>query len=96
MSIETIKKDLTPVFKQYGVTRASIFGSVARGEDTPESDIDVLVDLRRPFSLTRFVALKRGLEAALKKPVDVVEYDAIKPAFARHILNDAKVIYEQG
>lgn len=95
MSIEAVQKTIIPIFQKYGVTKASIFGSVARGEDTAESDIDMLVNLRRPFSLARFVALKRGLEAALQKTVDIVEYEAVRPAFAERILKDSKVIYEQ-
>lgn len=95
MSIETVRAKTIPIFKQYGVTKAAVFGSVARGEETAKSDIDVLVDLRRPFGLARFVALKRDLETALDRPVDVVEYGGVKPAFADNILRDAKVIYEQ-
>lgn len=95
MTVETVKEKAAPVFKQYGVTKASVFGSVARGEAGDGSDVDVLVTLRRPFGLVQFVALKRGLEAVLNKSVDVVEYDAIKPAFADNILKDAAIIYEQ-
>ncbi len=95
MSVETVKNKSASVFRQYGVLKASVFGSVARGEDNSESDVDVLVELRRPFGLPRFVALKRHLELALNRPVDVVEYDGVKSAFVESILKDAKVIYEQ-
>lgn len=95
MGIENISHKITPVFRQYGVIKAALFGSVARGEDGPESDIDVLISVRRPFSLIQFIALKQELELILKKPVDVVEYGAIKPSFAESILKDEKVIYEQ-
>lgn len=95
MRIETIKNKAFPVFKEYGVIKASVFGSVARGDDKPESDIDLLVELRRPFALSRFVSLKRNLENTLNHSVDVVEYGGVKPAFAPSIIKDAKVIYEQ-
>lgn len=95
MNIETIKQKTAPVFAQYHINRASVFGSVARGENTSHSDVDVLIEPRRPFGLTQVVALKRSLEEVLKKPVDLVEYAAIKPAFVGSILKDATVIYEQ-
>ena len=95
MTIETVKEKTGPIFKQYGVIRAAVFGSVARGTSGEGSDVDFLVNLHRPFGLIQFVALKRGLELVLNKSVDVVEYDAVKPAFADNILKDAKIVYEQ-
>ena len=95
MGINEIQQKMFPVFKHYGVIKASVFGSVARGEDSEKSDIDVLVNLQRPSSLSRFVSFKRELEMAVNKTVDVVEYDAVKPAFAESIFKDAKVIYEK-
>jgi predicted nucleotidyltransferase len=95
MNIETVKEKTAPIFKQYGVIRAAVFGSVARGTSGAGSDVDFLVNLHRPFGLIQFVALKRGLESVLKKSVDMVEYDAIKPALADNILKDATIIYEQ-
>ncbi len=94
MTIREIAQKVTPLLKEHRVIRASIFGSVARGEDTSGSDVDMLIEVSRPHSLVQFVALKRGLETSLNKPVDLVEYGAIKPAFADDILKDATVIYE--
>lgn len=93
MGIEQVKFKAIPVLQRHRVKRAAVFGSVARGEERPDSDVDLLVEVSRPFGLAQLVALKRGLEAALCKPVDVVEYDAIKPAFAKSILKDAQIIY---
>lgn len=95
MSIKTIQEKTLAVFKQYGVIKASVFGSSARGQDTAKSDVDLLVSVKRPFTLMRFVSLKRGLEKALNKPVDIVEYGAVKPELSESILKDAKIIYEQ-
>lgn len=95
MTIETLKEKTAPIFKEHGVIKAAVFGSVARGGDRDESDLDLLVAVRRPYGLVQFVALKRRLEAVLKKSVDVVDYGAIKPAFEKNILKDAAIIYEQ-
>ena len=77
---------MVPILKSAGATRAAIFGSYARGEETPESDVDILVDLPRSLSLLGFVGLKFHLEEILDKKVDVVEYDAIKPVIRDSIL----------
>ena len=95
MNIEEVKLKITPILGRYGIKRAAVFGSVARGEARSDSDVDVLVEVRRPFSLVQFVSMKRNLEEVLSKPVDVVEYGSIKPAYEENILKDATVIYEQ-
>ena len=95
MDIELIKQKTAPIFAQYHIHKASVFGSVARGQDTAQSDVDFLIEPIRPFGLIKLVGLKQDLEETLKKPVDVVEYGAIKPAFANNILNDSTIIYEQ-
>jgi len=93
--VQKIQVQIAPILKEAGVLKSSIFGSWARGEARPDSDVDILIEARRPFGLIQLAALKRELEAALKKSVDVVEYAAIKPSFEKNILKDAAVIYEQ-
>ena len=86
MDIEEVKKKIIPVLQRYQVQRASIFGSIARGEDTPESDIDILVELNDNLSLLDFVALKLELEEVLQKRVDLVEKKTLKEAIKDEIL----------
>lgn len=86
--IQEIKKKVLPVLKLYGVTRAGLFGSAARGEAGPKSDIDLLVEIKKNISLLDFIHLEHLLEKALKREVDLVEYDAIKPALKDYILKD--------
>ena len=86
MTIEEVKKKIIPVLKQYGVIRASVFGSVARGEDRPDSDVDVLVEIPRPYGLIEFIGIKNALEDALDKKVDLVEYKSIKPRIKDNII----------
>ncbi len=95
MTIQDIKKQITPILKRQGVTKAALFGSVARGEARKRSDIDLLVKLERGKSLFDFVGLKLELEEKLGKKVDLVSYGAIKPSLKDVILQDEKVIYEK-
>ena len=56
MSLDEIREKVVPILRKYGVKRASILGSTARGEDREGSDIDILVEVRRthePLRLRR-------------------------------------------
>lgn len=92
MTIDEIKRKITPLLKTYRVTRAGLFGSAARGEMGAESDIDVLVDLRKGASLFEFIELKQKLEEILDRRVDVVEYENIKPALKESILKNQVIL----
>ncbi|HAF50347.1 MAG TPA: nucleotidyltransferase family protein [Thermosynergistes sp.] len=92
MDIEEIKRKILPILKKYGVTKAGIFGSVVRGEETRESDIDILVEINTRMSLLDFVGLKLELEDALGIPVDLGEYSAIKPIVKEQILSEEVAI----
>lgn len=88
MTIEEIKDKIAPILKKYGVKKAGIFGSVARGESTEESDIDILVEIEGRMSLLDFAGLKLELEEILGRKVDLGEYSAIKPLIREEILKE--------
>ncbi|MDP3982807.1 MAG: nucleotidyltransferase family protein [bacterium] len=87
-NIQQIITKIRPVLEAGGVSRASLFGSVARGENHPDSDIDLLVDIRIPMSLLEFIGLQNKLEDAVGTKIDLVEYNTIKPALKKYILVD--------
>ena len=93
MTIQDIQIKITPILKNYGVKRAAVFGSVARGKDTENSDIDLMLELNEPLGLFKFAKLNYLLEDALEKKVDLVKIGALKPAFKNTILKDARYIY---
>lgn len=84
--IHTIIKASKPILKRYNVKRAALFGSVVRGDGTPTSDIDMLIDPPPRFSLFDLAGLKVDLEDILQRTVDVVEYESIKPLIKDSIL----------
>jgi uncharacterized protein len=90
--VEQIRPSILPILAQYGITRAGVFGSVAKGTSHPDSDIDLLVEIRKDLSLLDFVGLKLDLEQALNRKVDLVEYDMIKPLLREQILAEQEVI----
>lgn len=79
--LEEIKKTLRDIqgelAQRYGVARLGIFGSVARGDFTDDSDVDILVEFSRPIGL-EFVDLAEELERILNQRVDLVSRKAIK------------------
>lgn len=93
MTAEEIRKIVVPVLRKYNVTRAGLFGSLARGEDTEESDVDILVELGIDMSLLDYMKIKMSLEDILNKKVDLVEYRAIKPQLRKRILSDEVRMY---
>ena len=84
--IEKIKEIILPVLKKYKVKRASLFGSIVRGEYTEKSDIDILVEFEGKKSLLDLAGLKVELEEKLKRRVDVLTYKSIHPMFKDRIL----------
>ena len=77
------------LFERYGVSAVSLFGSIARGESTEASDIDLLVEFSRPIGLLQFVELKRILEEVFGRSVDLVTPKALKPQLRDRILKEA-------
>ncbi len=79
--IATLKNDLTEIQSKFGAESIALFGSYARNEQKPESDIDILVRMAKPdFSL--LMALQRFLENKLKRKIDLIrEGSHLTPRF---------------
>jgi len=94
LNIETIKTKAVPIFKNYGVNQAYIFGSFARGEQNQDSDIDFLIeyDPNVDFTLFELVELKYALEEAFQRKVDVVTQGALSKYIRPYVLKDRKAI----
>lgn len=88
MHIAEIKEISAPILKRRAVRRAGVFGSRARG-DARARDLDLLVDIPRPYGLFSFLSLKQELEDALGMEVDLVSYSSLKSRLRDRILRDA-------
>jgi len=75
--------------KRLGVKSLALFGSAARGEAGPESDVDLLVEFSEPVGLFEFVRVKRALEKILQCDVDLVTPDALRESMKAEILAEA-------
>lgn len=75
----------------HGVVSASVFGSTVRGEERPDSDIDIVVDISPDvrMSLTAFVVLQGDLQDMLGRRVDLVEWRNLEPRLLPSVRRDA-------
>lgn len=85
--LEEIKKKARPILKKYGIKKAGVFGSTARGE-AETNDVDLLVKIDQKISLLDFIGIQQELEDELDMKVDLVEYDSLKPALKEDILKE--------
>jgi hypothetical protein len=88
VTIEQIKERILPLLKEAGVLRSSLFGSVVRGEQTEESDIDILIEFPKGKSLLDLIDLEMKLEQVLGKNVDLLTYNSVSPYLKEYIQND--------
>ena len=94
---DTVRNDLVSVLRPYA-SRIELFGSVARGEEGPDSDIDVLVRLRpegeRPPLGLKWFALEEELSKRIGHPVEIVTERALSPHIRPLIRSDRRLLYE--
>ncbi len=94
--VETYRRklhEMLPELKEeYNVSYIGLFGSYVRGEDTPESDLDVLVEFSRTPTIFRFVNLENYLSDKLGVKVDLVMRSALKPNIGKYILREVEAL----
>lgn len=90
--IETLSRNKRNLFKEYKIRELGIFGSVIRGEQKRRSDVDLLVSFEEIPDLLTFIELERRLQRLLKKRVDLVRREAIRPVIKERILREVRYI----
>jgi len=83
------RDEILRVAASHGASNVRVFGSRARGEGKPGSDLDILVTLEEHASLLDIVAIKQDLEDLLACKVDVVTEDAISPYIREEVVRQA-------
>lgn len=76
--------------KEHGARNVRVFGSVARGDDSESSDIDLLVEFESDRSLLDYVGLLQDLEELLGKKVELVQSKSLHPLIRNQILDEAR------
>lgn len=97
--IDDIRRKILPVLLPFGFQKIAIFGSMARGEQTPTSDIDILVTLKPPSQRKaiglKWFGLERDLGQLLNREVELVEETALSPYIRPYIEKDLVILYEE-
>ncbi|HHW43523.1 MAG TPA: nucleotidyltransferase family protein [Desulfotomaculum sp.] len=94
LDMEKIKEIAVPIFRRYGVVKAFVFGSYARGEQNEESDVDFLIEYapgarRSLFTHARIID---ELKEALKKDVDVITENSLCHLLREKVLRQKRAI----
>jgi len=84
---EKLKNNKAKLSSKYGLSYIAIFGSYGRGQQTNDSDVDILVDFDKPIGI-EFIDLAYELEEILKVKVDLVSKNGIKPNYFKNIENE--------
>jgi len=86
---------IAEICRRYHVRELSVFGSLARGEMRPDSDIDLLVEFEEgaPVGLWEFGSLEKELQTLLGRSVDLVSKRGLKPRARPFVFRDAQVLY---
>jgi hypothetical protein len=84
-----LKEQRQELTEQYGIASLFLFGSVARDEALPDSDIDLLVEFKQPIGLFQFIELQQQLEALLGCKVDLGTKRSLKVQFKDQVYQEA-------
>ena len=88
--LRQMKEQLNTLATHYGASRLRVFGSVARGEETPQSDVDFVVEFPRGYDLfLQRLPLAQQLADLLGRRVDLVPEHELNPHIRQHVLREA-------
>lgn len=95
MDIQEIAQKTSPILQEHGIKYAGIFGSTARGEAGPDSDVDILVKFNDSPTFAAYLKLDESLRNALGREIDLITEGGINKFLRPYIERDLKVIYGQ-
>ena len=88
-AVHLLRQKRKELSEQYPIKSLSLFGSVARDEARPDSDIDILVEFNHPVGLFQFITLQQRLEEILGCEVDLGTLRSLKPYIKQQVLQEA-------
>jgi len=86
--LAALKKAAPELRRDYPIRALAMFGSVARDEAGPDSDLDMLVEFEEPVSLSAFLALEDRLSVLTGRRVELVSRPSLKPHVGRRVLSE--------
>jgi len=95
MNLNIDQDKIISICRKNHVQKLCLFGSMARGEDKQDSDIDLIIKFSKRKSLLDMVMLELELREKIGKKIDLLTESAISPYIKDQIINEMKVIYEE-
>ncbi len=94
--LRDLRVRMEPTLSSYGVVRASVFGSWARGEARADSDVDILVEFGEGCSLLDLIGLQQDLSDELGVSADVVTFASLHPLLRDQVLREQVPLFASG
>lgn len=88
-TLELLTQHKVFLHERFGVTELALFGSTARGDRRPDSDVDILVSFDGPATSGRYFGVQFYLEDLLGRPVDLVTRKSLRPELAPYVKKEA-------
>ena len=96
LNLDEIRTTAAELARERGVERVWLFGSYARGEATPESDVDIRIDEGELGGLIALAGLYLALRERLGKPVDLLTTDSLDASFLERVRGEEVLLYADG
>ncbi|HBO97050.1 MAG TPA: nucleotidyltransferase [Candidatus Omnitrophica bacterium] len=90
--VKLIRKNRKELEATYNLKKIGIFGSYVRGKQKKDSDVDILVEVKRPMGFVKFIGLENYLSKLLGIKVDLVTKKALKPYIGQRILREVRYV----
>ncbi|MFB6225984.1 MAG: nucleotidyltransferase family protein [Candidatus Paceibacteria bacterium] len=90
---EEIIEQIKPVLRKHDITKAGIYGSYARGNTSPDSDVDLLIDFNDRKNIFDLVGIEQELENKLNLAVDLSTFRSLSDRFKPYITSDLFIFY---
>ena len=94
MNLKPFLVKLQEICRENDIALLGVFGSVARGEDSSHSDVDLLIRLRQPIGLIRLIQLEDKFADILDRKVDLTTQTSLHPLVQSDVMRDLKILYE--
>jgi len=88
------RNSLADLCQQHGATRLRLFGSAVRGEERPDSDIDIIVDFEKPVGFLELIRFENALSEFFGRSVDLITEPGLSPFIRDSVLASASVIFD--
>lgn len=95
MEIDRFQEQIAEICREFDVSTLGVFGSFARGDFGPKSDVDLLVKFRKPVGLVKLIRIEDRFESVFGRPVDLGTEKSLHPVIKPSVLEGLKLIYDE-